>query len=274
MLLLAGALTVVVVGRAAIGTDDEDEIFFGAAGGEEPAWRSAPLPLHPLAQEPVRQPARTASTVRIDDAHDELALDSEVHSADEAGGPTPDLGTRVSRADNDELELARGKLEVEQQRSAQFADRGARRMARAPFNARDYAWELLATFVLILYAINYFHGRAANMAIAKAWGLACYAMFHEQFAHIGEHGALLSCDTVQEFSAFLSGRDGCDWMHARLLLRGRHDLYQVLYSLVVPQRDRLLVDVALSDDVEAAFVLALELTRAEDAPGPRRGIIA
>ena len=122
MLLLAGALRVAVVGGAAIGTDEEDEIFFGAAGGEEPAWRSAPLPLHPLAQEPVRQPARTVSTVRIGDADDELALDSEVHSADETGDPTPDLGTRVSRADNDELELARGKLEVEEQRSAQFAD--------------------------------------------------------------------------------------------------------------------------------------------------------
>ena len=105
MLLLAGALRVAVVGGAAIGTDEEDEIFFGAAGGEEPAWRSAPLPSRPLAQEPVRQPARTVSTVRIGDADDELALDSEVHSADETGDPTPDLGTRVSRADNDELEL-------------------------------------------------------------------------------------------------------------------------------------------------------------------------
>lgn len=98
------------------------------------------------------------------------------------------------------------------------------------------------------YIIVYIYGRVVNSAIPKRFMSVCGDFLEHQFAKFGydsgETNKLIK-DGEDNYTIYSYGRRNCSGMIAHFQLKSRQDLISVLWNIVSPAEDTLVVDIPL-----------------------------
>uniref|UniRef100_A0A7S3DH34 Coiled-coil domain-containing protein 47 n=1 Tax=Palpitomonas bilix TaxID=652834 RepID=A0A7S3DH34_9EUKA len=211
---------------------------------------------------------------------DELEDEEEdlVHADDNSGfGGVGDEGNEmddeeevVMSDDSEEEEeiVAEEELDEDEFEHVEVVRRGKRKMApRDPSSAssspsdkdeikieeisNDYTMEYGFIAFIIVFVVNYLYGRFVNYGIAGEFESAAVEALSSQFSLVGntreqmEKKDFIMNETVNLHRIYASGRRFVSSSMVTIDLQPRHDLLQILYSLVNPREDKLVVDIVL-----------------------------
>lgn len=142
---------------------------------------------------------------------------------------------------------------------------------------KNYFIELAFVLVMLAYAINFLLGRQHNEKLARSWLIKYQPFFSSQFIHLGQLSAtdleayrsghqrektkkrtiLFEKISQSEFRFTATGRRNCLGMQATLNTIKRQDLLTTVYNLIVPQQDKILIELPLQlDGPSFVFFLA------------------
>jgi hypothetical protein len=138
---------------------------------------------------------------------------------------------------------------------------------------RDHKRELLFCLLASFYALNYVLGSRSNESIVLEWANR-FALPMESTKNgpptiYGKNFALVGVDTKQQdseiifrdsqstFKCYASGRRYVNWALTTLELVKRQDLISALVNLVMPKKDKLIVEVCMNEVDMQPMVLAV-----------------
>ena len=138
---------------------------------------------------------------------------------------------------------------------------------------RDHKLELLFMLFASFYALNYVLGSRSNESIVLEWANR-FALPMESTKNgpptiYGKNFALVGVDTKQQdseiifrdsqhtFKCYASGRRYVNWALTTLELVRRQDLISAIIDLVLPSKDKLIVDICMSEASMQPMVLAI-----------------
>lgn len=137
----------------------------------------------------------------------------------------------------------------------------------------EHKIELLLLVIASLYALNYVIGSRTNEGVVLDWanefGLPLESTGKGPPTIYGKNFALVGVDTKTSaseiifresqscFKCYCSGRRHVKWMMTTLELRKRQDLMSEIVNLVLPSKDRMIVDVSMSDGAMEPLVFAV-----------------
>jgi hypothetical protein len=110
--------------------------------------------------------------------------------------------------------------------------------------------DLLCAVLLVVFVVVYILGKTVNKRMALSWLRQLRKTFETHFLLVGILGptnvrVMLSKESAHEYKFYASGRRNCQSCLVTLHLRRRQDLAHVLFGLVSPSADRMVMDVAL-----------------------------
>ncbi|XP_063243188.1 PAT complex subunit CCDC47 isoform X2 [Bacillus rossius redtenbacheri] len=130
-------------------------------------------------------------------------------------------------------------------------------------NWDSYYLEMLMAVGLVVYAINFFSGKARNHKLASAWFSTHRSLLEENFSLVGDDGRTeeaapgLVKESESSYQLWCSGRTCCEGMLVELKFLKRQDLVAVLAQLMRPARDQVHVRVDMNKEDMDSLVLCL-----------------
>lgn len=138
---------------------------------------------------------------------------------------------------------------------------------------REHKLEMLLLLLASLYALNYVLGSRTNEGIVLKWantfGLPAEStksgpptLYGKNFALVGvdtktSSSEIIFRDSQSTFKCYASGRRNLKWMMTTLELRKRQDLLCELSNLVMPQSDKLIIEVSMNEGSMQPMVFAV-----------------
>lgn len=139
------------------------------------------------------------------------------------------------------------------------------KIANVPLNARTwdkYFSEILALTGILVYLLNFIHGKFKNSYLATSWLSSHLEYLKSQFELVGDDGIekdvqssfQLNKETEHLYNLWCSGRASVNGLLVELKLMKRQDLISIISNYIVPTRDQVILSIEL--DTLDSFVFA------------------